>query len=128
MCTGGRIRHHLRRELPRRESAVVFVGFAALGTPARRIIDGARRIRLFGEDVPVRARIHTVGGFSAHAGQGELLGWWRSSGPAKVTALVHAEPAAARAFRRRLEGTRVIVPRLHERLKLSGLGRPVEPS
>ncbi|RMG95642.1 MAG: MBL fold metallo-hydrolase [Deltaproteobacteria bacterium] len=124
MCTGGRIRHHLRRELPRRESAVVFVGFAALGTPARRIIDGARSLRLFGEEVPVRAQIHTVGGFSAHAGQRELLDWWRASGPARTTAIVHAEPAAARAYKARLEGTRVVIPRLFERLKLSGLGRP----
>ncbi len=120
MCTGGRIRHHLRRELPRRESAVVFVGYAAMGTPARRIIDGARSVRMFGEDVPVRASIHTVGGFSAHAGQSDLVAWHRSSGPAGVTAIVHAEPAAARALRRALPDARVLIPRLYEHIALRG--------
>ena len=67
MCTGGRIRHHLRHNLWRRESAVIFVGFAASGTVARQIIDGAEHVRLFGEEIPVRNAIHTINGFSAHA-------------------------------------------------------------
>jgi metallo-beta-lactamase family protein len=75
MATGGRVRHHLVNNLPRGDASIVFVGFAARGTPARRIIDGARSIMLFGEEVPVRAQVHTINGFSAHADQGELLRW-----------------------------------------------------
>ena len=75
MCEGGRIRHHLRHNLPRDECAVVFTGFQAAGTLGRQIVDGARRVRLFREDVPVRASVHTIGGLSAHGDQGALLGW-----------------------------------------------------
>jgi metallo-beta-lactamase family protein len=75
----------------------VFVGYAANGTPARRIIDGARSIRLFDEFVPVRARIHTINGFSAHADRDELLAWHARIGPRR-TFLVHGEQATMAAF------------------------------
>ena len=80
MCTGGRIRHHLRHHLWRADSSVIFVGFAAEGTLARRIIEGAREVEIFGERISVRARIHTINGFSAHADQAELLAWRRATG------------------------------------------------
>jgi len=69
MCTGGRVRHHLRHNLWRKDSSIVFVGFAAIGTLARQIIDGAEKVRIFGEEIPVRARLYTINGFSAHADQ-----------------------------------------------------------
>ena len=69
MCTGGRIRHHLRHNLWRSDASVVFVGFAAVGTLAHKIIDGARLVRIFEEEIPVRARVHTINGFSGHADQ-----------------------------------------------------------
>ncbi|HHJ12018.1 MAG TPA: MBL fold metallo-hydrolase, partial [Chromatiales bacterium] len=93
------------------ESSVVFVGYAANGTLARRIIDGARKVRIFGEEIPVRARIHTIGGFSAHADQQDLLDWYGHLDP-EVTFLVHGEPESMQAFAERLSTTRVLMPKL----------------
>ena len=109
MCTGGRVRHHLRHHLWRRESSIVFVGFAAPGTLARVLIDGAERVRLFGDEIPVKARLYTIGGFSAHADRDELLHWHRAVAPQR-TILVHGEERAMRAFAGRLRNTRVVMP------------------
>ena len=100
MCEGGRIRHHLRWNLPRPECAVVFAGFQAAGTLGRRIVDGAGTVRLFGETFPVRAKVFTIGGLSAHAGRSALLGWLDGfrKPPAK-TWVVHGEPLAAFSVR-----------------------------
>ncbi|MCA9504357.1 MAG: MBL fold metallo-hydrolase [Myxococcales bacterium] len=117
MCTGGRVRHHLRHNLGRRESSVVFVGYAAQGTLARRIIDGARTVSIFGEDVPVRARIHTINGFSAHADQAELLAWHRQT-RAELTFLVHGDPEAMDVFAKHLEATRIERPELNQEVEL----------
>jgi metallo-beta-lactamase family protein len=110
MCTGGRVRHHLRHNLWRAESSVIFVGFAAPGTLARILIDGAERVRLFGDDIPVKARLHTINGFSAHADRDELLAWHRAIGPER-TILVHGEEKAMQAFAGRLADTEVVMPR-----------------
>jgi metallo-beta-lactamase family protein len=75
MCDTGRIQHHLKHHLWREESHIVFIGYQAEGTIGRRIIDGAKTIRLFGEEIAVKAHIHTLGGFSAHADQRDLLEW-----------------------------------------------------
>jgi metallo-beta-lactamase family protein len=109
MCTGGRVRHHLRHHLWRRESSIIFVGFAAPGTLARVLIDGAERVRLFGDEIPVKARLYTIGGFSAHADRDELLHWHRAVAPQR-TILVHGEERAMRAFAGRLRNTRVVMP------------------
>jgi metallo-beta-lactamase family protein len=118
MCTGGRIRHHLKHHLWREASSIVFVGFAARGTLAREIIDGARRVRLFGEDIAVRARIHTINGFSAHADRAELLDWHRRLGGAARTFLVHGEEEIMRQFAAGLAGTAVEMPTLHQEFAL----------
>ncbi len=91
MATGGRVRHHLRHNLWNEASSVIFVGYAAQGTLARRIIDGARHVRLFDEDIQVRARVHTINGFSAHAGRSELLDWLRACGNPRRVFLVHGD-------------------------------------
>lgn len=117
MCTGGRVRHHLRHRLGRSRNSVIFVGYAAQGTLARRIIDGARTVSIFGEMIPVRARIHTIGGFSAHADQAELLAWHEQASPA-TTFLVHGDPEAMTQFARRLKDTRVEMPELYEKFDL----------
>jgi len=107
MCTGGRIKHHLVRNLPRRESTVLFVGYQAAGTLGRQILEGAKRVRVLGGQVPVRARVARIGGFSAHADRDELLRWAGQLKRAPRRAfVVHGEPAVAEAFSRTLaEGT-----------------------
>lgn len=113
MCTGGRVTHHLRHNLWRQESSIVFVGFAAEGTLARQIIDGARQVRIYGEEIPVRATIHTINGFSAHADQAELLAWHHQIGTPERTFLVHGEDEVMRRFATQLKNTRVELPTLH---------------
>ncbi len=94
MCTGGRIKHHLKHHLWRPESSVVFVGFQARGTLGRRIVDGESPVNIYGEEVVVRARIYTINGFSAHAGHSDLLDWARRFQPGTALTLVHGEPEA----------------------------------
>jgi metallo-beta-lactamase family protein len=118
MCTGGRIRHHLVNNLPRQNASIVFVGFASRGTPARRIIDGARSIMLFGEEVPVRAQVHTINGFSAHADQAELLRWHARVGGAERTLLVHGEQGSMNALAALLPKVPITMPGPGERLTL----------
>jgi metallo-beta-lactamase family protein len=104
MCEGGRIRHHLRWNVSRAECAIVFVGFQAAGTLGRRIVDGAKSVRLFGESTPVRAKVFTIGGLSAHADQSALVGWLgRFRRPPGATWIVHGEPLAANGLKDALQ-------------------------
>jgi metallo-beta-lactamase family protein len=109
MCTGGRVRRHLQHNLGREDSSIVFVGYAAIGTLARTIIDGAKQVSILGENIPVRARIYTINGFSAHADQAELLAWQKQTS-AKRTFLVHGEEDIMRQFATHLADTRVELP------------------
>jgi metallo-beta-lactamase family protein len=109
MATGGRVVHHLQHNIGRAESSIVFVGYAAKGTLARQIIDGAKTVHLFGKDVPVQAQIHTINGFSAHADQTELLAWQRQVG-AQRTFLVHGEEDVMHKFAAQLQNTKVEIP------------------
>jgi len=118
MCTGGRVRHHLKHNLWRRDSSVIFPGYAARGTLARRIIDGAKRVRIFGEEIPVHAAIHTINGFSAHADQTELLSWHSKISGVERTFLVHGEEEAMRHFARHLKKESVEMPSLHQEYDL----------
>lgn len=114
MCTGGRVRHHLKHNLWGKRNSIVFVGFAAHGTLARSIIDGATRVRIYGEDIAVRASIYTIGGFSAHADQAELLAWHQKTGNPKTTYLVHGEEESMQVFAKKLSNTHVEMPTLHQ--------------
>lgn len=114
MCTGGRIRHHLKHNLWREEASVVFVGYAAQGTLGRRIIDGEKTVKILGDEISVRARIYTIGGFSAHADQRELLAWHRQTGRPATTFLVHGEEKVMTTFAGLLSDTRVEMPALHQ--------------
>jgi len=117
MCTGGRVRHHLRHNLWREECSVVFVGYAARGTLARQIIDGATLVRIFDEEVRVRAKLYTINGFSAHADRAELLAWHRSVAPER-TFLVHGEEAVMQQFAPHLGTDTVEMPALGDVVEL----------
>jgi metallo-beta-lactamase family protein len=104
MCTGGRIIHHLRHNLWHERSGVLFVGYQAVGTLGRRIVEGAERVRIFGEEIHVGSRIWTTNGFSSHADQPILLDWIRDAAP-KHLILVHGEDDTLDAFARRIRET-----------------------
>jgi metallo-beta-lactamase family protein len=118
MCDGGRIKHHLRYNLSRPESSVIITGFQAAGTLGRRLVDGARWVRIFGEELPVRADIYTIGGLSAHADRDALLGWLRNfNRPPRQCFVVHGEAQTAEGFAdevRKLGWADVVVPELGE--------------
>ena len=117
MATGGRVRHHLQHNLGREDSSVVFVGYAAVGTLARQIIDGAKQVNILGEDIRIKARIYTINGFSAHADQAELLAWQKQTG-ARRTFLVHGEEDIMSQFAANLVDTRVEMPEPHQVFEL----------
>lgn len=99
MCTAGRIKFHLANNLYRAESCVVFVGYQAEGTLGRRLVDGEKRVSIYGEDIAVRAKIHTLGGFSAHADRDHLLEWMSSIKNERMRVfVVHGEESASNAF------------------------------
>ena len=99
MCTGGRIMHHLRHNLPIPETAVLIVGFQSQGSLGRKLVDGAKSVMINGEEIPVRASIHTMGGFSAHADQRGLLDWFGTIATSRPrTIITHGEDRARRAF------------------------------
>lgn len=123
MATGGRVLHHLARRLPDERTTVLLVGFQAAGTRGWSLQNGATTLRIHGEDVPVRARVSSITGFSAHADEGELQRWLAGlpSRP-RSTFLVHGEPPALAAARERLErlGWPCQVPRHLETFELGG--------
>lgn len=105
MCEAGRIKYHLRYNLGRPECAVVIVGFQAAGTLGRRLVDGVRQVSLFRERIPVRARVYTIGGLSAHADQRALLDWLKGFGqPPAQTFVMHGEPVAAASLATQVAG------------------------
>jgi metallo-beta-lactamase family protein len=112
MCNGGRIKHHLVQNISRPESTVLFVGYQAVGTLGRSIVDGIKKVRILGQRYPVRARIAQIHGFSAHADRDELLEWISPISPRRVF-VVHGETKSAKEFSRFLrqeKGWKVSVP------------------
>lgn len=106
MATGGRILHHLHKRLPDERNTVMFVGFQAVGTRGRRLVDGEKEIKMFGEYVPVRAKIETLENLSAHGDWREILRWLRGfKRPPIRVFLVHGEPEAAAALKDRIQET-----------------------
>jgi metallo-beta-lactamase family protein len=106
MAEGGRILHHLAFKLSDHRTTVLFVGFQAIGTRGRALQDGRDFVRMYGREIPVKARIETLDGLSAHADRGEIEAWLRSGGvrPGRVH-LVHGEPDARDALAERLRAS-----------------------
>ncbi|MCX4744743.1 MBL fold metallo-hydrolase [Kitasatospora sp. NBC_01287] len=119
MATGGRVVHHLRRLLPDPRNTVVVVGFAAQGTRARDLVNGARVLKMYGGYVPVRAEVVNVPAFSAHADAAEVIDWLHTAPPPSATYLVHGEPEGSQALRDRIDrelGWTAVVPHSGERV------------
>ncbi|MGH9466799.1 MAG: MBL fold metallo-hydrolase [Terriglobales bacterium] len=121
MATGGRILHHLAHNLGDARNHIVFVGYAANGTPARQIIDGAKEVKIYGEPVSVRAQVTTIGGFSAHADHDDLLAWAQAGGRPEQVLLVHGEASAAQVLAKDLNaaGVRTSVPQMGDTFDLT---------
>jgi len=91
MCTGGRVLHHLRQRIWNPKNAVIFVGFQVRGTLGRDIIDQEPFIRIYGEDIKVRAKIYTINGLSAHADRADMLSWVKQIQGLNTIYLIHGE-------------------------------------
>lgn len=115
MCNGGRIVHHLRHNLPDPGTTVLLVGYSAAGTRGAQLATGAKSVRIFGEEVPVNARVVTMGGFSAHAGQSGLVNWFGAMASSKPRlALTHGEPDSCLALAERIRARYGIEPMIPE--------------
>jgi metallo-beta-lactamase family protein len=118
MCEAGRIKHHLRWNLGRPECSIIITGFQAMGTLGRRLVDGAKLVRIFGQEIAVRADIYTINGLSAHADRDALIGWLKNFSKApRQTFVVHGESAIAETFANQVRdslGWNVRVPELLE--------------
>ncbi len=122
MCTGGRIKHHLAHNIERPESTILFVGYQAEGTLGRTIVEGAKKVRILGQEQPVRAAVRRINGFSGHADRRELSRWLRGfRKPPRGLILNHGEPEALTALRDYVKSGQGITARiasLDERVEL----------
>jgi metallo-beta-lactamase family protein len=104
MCNAGRILHHLRQNLWKPETCVVIVGYQATGSLGRQLVDGAKQVSIFGEKIAVQAKVYTLGGFSAHAGQTELLSWVDEVAPSKpLMVITHGENMQREALSQKIK-------------------------
>jgi metallo-beta-lactamase family protein len=122
MGTGGRVVHHLHDMLPNPKHTVIMVGYQALGTRGRNLVDGAEEVKMHGEYVPVKASIEQIQSFSVHADGNELIDWIKSASdkPARVF-VVHGEAGAAETFADRVKselGIDALAPKLGQRVVL----------
>lgn len=123
MADAGRVKHHLKHNLWRPENHVVIVGFQAQGTLGRRLLDGEKRVKIFGEDIAVKAKVHFMPGLSAHADRNQLLEWASHVHSPRRVFLTHGEAGAIFSLKELLEdrlGFSVAVPRKHQIYRLEG--------
>ena len=121
MCNAGRILHHLRQNLWRPDTHVIFVGYQGDGTLGRQLVDGRKQVTIFGERIAVRANVHTLGGFSAHAGQADLVDWFSALAPCRPRLiLTHGEADNQQAL------ARVIQEKYQLNAELPQIGQTIE--
>jgi metallo-beta-lactamase family protein len=124
MATGGRVLHHIAQRAPDPRNAILLAGFQAEGTRGRALEEGAKTLRMYGEDVPVAAEVVNLRQFSAHAGKSELMRWLTGlPAPPRQTYLVHGEPAASAALKSAIESSfrwRVSLPAYLQAVDLAG--------
>lgn len=117
MCDAGRIKHHLKHNLWRKESSVVFVGYQAEGSLGRRLVDGAKKVRIFGEEISVNARIEMIEGFSGHADVNGLLNWMdKFKGKPNKVFIIHGEEPAMSEFAKTINNSLSIETIIPDRL------------
>jgi metallo-beta-lactamase family protein len=124
MVNGGRIVHHLKHGIWNPRNHIVFVGYQARGTLGRRIVEGEKDIRIAGEDVTVKAEIHTINGFSAHGDRDDLLAWATNFTTSPLYLITHGEPESSLAFSQTLEktGMKAVVPSAGQEIQLEPNG------
>lgn len=122
MCTGGRVKHHLVQNITRPQCSIMFVGYQANGTLGRQIVSGQKKVRILGQEYPVKARVVQVNGFSAHADKDEMLRWLMGfKKPPKRLFVVHGEPESAQHFAELVSkeiGWKVSVPAYQDEITL----------
>jgi metallo-beta-lactamase family protein len=123
MVEGGRILHHMVHRLPHKKNTALFIGYQARGTRGRALSEGKERVRIHGHDVPIRARIESISGFSAHADYNEILAWLMGfNRPPLKTFIVHGEPDASSALAEKIRttlGWEVTVPKFKENFTIA---------
>lgn len=131
MCTAGRIKHHLKHNLWRKGASLVIVGFQAKGTTGRKILEGAKKVKIFREDVAVKAKVFTIGGFSAHADQADLINWVSKFESNPKVFVIHGEVTASNALAEKINkdlNLETYVPKWKESLILDSRNLSFEES
>ena len=121
MCNAGRILHHLKQNLWKPETHVLIVGYQGHGSLGRRLVEGEKVVSIHGEKIAVKAQVHTLGGFSAHAGQTDLLSWFSAIAPSKPrVVLTHGEDGPREALAKKIQQRFKLSP------KLPAMGETIE--
>ena len=121
MCNGGRIVHHLKHNLWKGDTHVVFVGYQAQGTLGRRLVEGEKTVKVAGEEVEVKATLHTINGFSAHADRDDLLAWSSNFGNGPLFVVTHGEPVSAKSLAEAIQaqGQQAVVPAIGQEIEIT---------
>ena len=122
MATAGRILNHLEKRLPNPKNTILLIGFQAHGTRGRSLLEGAKAVKIHGQEIPVKAKVETILGFSGHADYNEIMAWLMGfNRPPEKTFLVHGEPEASKSLAEKIRsqfGWETIIPEFGESFEL----------